>query len=405
MASGTPYLAALSGASKANRVIAEGLADRGHEVHVLCLARRAMRRGEDLAAFLDDIETMRIDVERAPPVYSFALAGVTVHAVDGGLNLPHVLAGVLESLDPHAVIVSSEDWRQSLLHIACRGDAGRVIYQARTITSLPFGPYAAERRPRSEPLLRGVGAIVAPCSYYAEYVEQSLGRPAAVIYNQFSVPPSHDVVTSRDPEVGEGRAPPLVTMINPCDLKGLSIFRALARDLADVQFGAVPLWGTSREVLGELRALPNVTVLEPTRDVDRIYERTRVLLAPSLWPEGISNTVVEALLRGIPVLASDLGGLREVLGRDSEWLLPVRPIEAFTVAGGVPVALSVPEQDIDPWRAALISLLTDPEHAAAVARKVRQQVLRLARRSAIDEYERLIASLAPAFTEDRGSPA
>jgi glycosyltransferase involved in cell wall biosynthesis len=50
---------------------------------------------------------------------------------------------------------------------------------------------------------------------------------------------------------------------------------------------------------------------------------------PSLWQEAFSITVVEAMLRGIPVLASNIGGLPEAkLGTD--FLLPVTAIERFT---------------------------------------------------------------------------
>ena len=49
----------------------------------------------------------------------------------------------------------------------------------------------------------------------------------------------------------------------------------------------------------------------------RFSGHTRILLVPSLWGEAFGLVVVEAMLRGIPVLASNVGGLVEAkLGVD-----------------------------------------------------------------------------------------
>ena len=47
------------------------------------------------------------------------------------------------------------------------------------------------------------------------------------------------------------------------------------------------------------------------RNIDEMLRATRILLMPSLWYEGFGLIVMEAMLRGIPVVASDSGGLRE----------------------------------------------------------------------------------------------
>jgi len=51
----------------------------------------------------------------------------------------------------------------------------------------------------------------------------------------------------------------------------------------------------SRELL---ESAPNIALLPPDDDVDVIFRRTRVLLAPSLWQECCPLVVMEALLRG-----------------------------------------------------------------------------------------------------------
>jgi len=106
--------------------------------------------------------------------------------------------------------------------------------------------------------------------------------------------------------------------------------------------------------------LPNVTVLEPSENIDKIFQQTRILLVPSLWGEAFGLVVVEAMLRGIPVLASNVGGLIEAkLGVD--YTLPVRAIETYEKRrdeNGIPIPV-IPEQNVDAWDTAFRNLLGD----------------------------------------------
>ncbi|HEY4280578.1 MAG TPA: glycosyltransferase family 4 protein [Conexibacter sp.] len=55
-----------------------------------------------------------------------------------------------------------------------------------------------------------------------------------------------------------------------------------------------------------------------------------VVLAPSRWEEACPMAVVEALADGVPVLASDLGGMPELVGAESA--LPARDADAWSGA-------------------------------------------------------------------------
>ncbi|MEA3535453.1 glycosyltransferase family 4 protein [Rhizobium sp. CC-YZS058] len=46
-------------------------------------------------------------------------------------------------------------------------------------------------------------------------------------------------------------------------------------------------------------------------DADQFFEQIDCLVVPPLWPEAFGRTVTEALLRGIPVIGSDLAGVAE----------------------------------------------------------------------------------------------
>jgi hypothetical protein len=54
-----------------------------------------------------------------------------------------------------------------------------------------------------------------------------------------------------------------------------------------------------------------VTLLQSSARVDDIYEQTRVLLVPSVWPEAFGLVATEACARGIPCVSSTHGGLAE----------------------------------------------------------------------------------------------
>ena len=98
------------------------------------------------------------------------------------------------------------------------------------------------------------------------------------------------------------------------------------KKIPNFEFAGVPTWGTTSEDKISLQKLSNVRLLEPSSDFYRILSQTRILLVPSLWLKNIPLTITEAMLRGIPVISSNVGGIEEVnLG--TGFMFPVQPIE------------------------------------------------------------------------------
>ena len=102
-------------------------------------------------------------------------------------------------------------------------------------------------------------------------------------------------------------------------------------------------------------------ILPNARNIEDILARTRILLMPSLWYEGFGLIVMEAMLRGIPVVSSDAGGLKEAK-RGTGYVIPVRTIEKYQPVfdeHAMPKPV-VPPNDVGPWVEAIEELLGEP---------------------------------------------
>jgi glycosyltransferase involved in cell wall biosynthesis len=179
-------------------------------------------------------------------------------------------------------------------------------------------------------------------------------------------------------------------MVNPCGIKGISIFIGMTRACPDVRFAAVPTWGTTAADIGALESAA-VTILPPAENFDDILRETRVLIVPSLCYEVFGQVVVQAMARGIPLIESDIGGIPEAkLG--TRYLIPVRPIEEYEWRQGVPMAKSIPDQDLGPWIGALRELLSDPALYAAEAASSRTAALAFIEALDVGASERVMLS-------------
>ena len=201
--------------------------------------------------------------------------------------------------------------------------------------------------------------------------------------------------------------PRFVTMINPSEHKGVSIFAKLAQvcqqELPQVQFLTVSSGRPITEVLGLLheKGKPQVHPFHPSdfknlhmvdlqEDMRPIYAITSVLVAPSLWFEPWGRCASEAIFNNIPVIAANSGGLSEAMAGGGVLLdTPQHCQEDY---------LSLPDdEEIRPWVESLKFFLehTSDSDSAELLSTAQQ---RLSQENALG---RLITALTPLITRSQ----
>ena len=120
--------------------------------------------------------------------------------------------------------------------------------------------------------------------------------------------------TAKPPRALQERDHMYATVVSPCKAKGIELLVEIATLMPRVPFLAVCTKWTKEADKATLSSLKNVRLLPgaPSEKMDaEVWKRTRVLVAPSLWPEPFGLVAIEASLRGLPAVSTDLAGLPE----------------------------------------------------------------------------------------------
>jgi len=153
-----------------------------------------------------------------------------------------------------------------------------------------------------------------------------------------------------------------VTFVNPSPEKGVTLFYRILQLAQEVVPRAKFLVVESRGSLdiAEARAgIPfssykSVTRLGLQKDMSEVFSMTKVLLMPSVWHESGARTAIEACSVGVPTIATDHGGVPEILGDGGILIAPPPPLlENHWIIPPLTAAI--------PWVEAIDALLNDKE--------------------------------------------
>ncbi len=296
----------------------------------------------------------------------FRLSGIDYRgiSVEGG-NTVRQLWHLLDAWQPDALVITDGQHPHcaSLLSELARAAPERLIYCPKTVHLLPIGPYSISPNHSIVEALLNIRLVIAPSRFVADVISSVTGREVRHVYFPVYELPELDYATRPSAHA--------ITLINASVLKGLTIFADLVANLRDMRFAAVPGWGTTQSDLKILHDAGNVTMLPFSREVDSIYLPTKILLVPSLCYEALGHVVIEAMLRGIVVIASAHGGLQEAkLGVD--FMIPVSPVEIEADAHWRTRRLRLPIQSAGNWIDILTTLSKDRDMYAELSQQSRR---------------------------------
>ena len=129
-----------------------------------------------------------------------------------------------------------------------------------------------------------------------------------------------------------------ITFINPTPQKGVDIALKIAEKMPDKSFlFVIGKWSGFRKKLktqfvSSGQKLPNVQILENQTDMRNVYAETKILLVPSQFIETFGRVIREAQLNGIPVVASDVGGISHTMGKGGVLIKPKNDVQGYIEA-------------------------------------------------------------------------
>lgn len=342
----SPYM--VGGAEVMVRVLAEGLAARDHQVMVVTARIQGTRTRERI----DNIDVARIGSfpgwHQAVRLSSSTSAGplssqtindfqIVLHAFRPDVVHFHnvwLLGPDIVGQGGYRKGVTLHDYwpvcvRRSMVRVnwgPCEGPGPVACRLCRLrapsgLRSLNLITLESERAAHARRLM-DCNFTTAPSQYLARRIEQTTGLRPSVLYN--------GIVPNRGPVTGQSEPRYALFAGRPTREKG---FGTVLKTFRLPEMRGYQLWIAG---LGSSAGSPNVLVLG-RQSSDRMQEliaAASCVVVPSIWPENCPMIVLEALRAGVPIVASRIGGIPELIADGHTGIL-VEPGNTADLAGAI----------------------------------------------------------------------
>ncbi len=150
--------------------------------------------------------------------------------------------------------------------------------------------------------------LICPTENHKDLINKTIWLTSKVIPNIIDI---ESIITKE-------KSSQYITIINPIKLKGISIFEEIAKRLPYIDFLTVESWKQEKPYSSQIE---NIKTMNYTKNPSEIYEKTKILLVPSLIKEWWPRVIIEALLNNIPVIWHDIWGIKDAW----KWLIHLIP--------------------------------------------------------------------------------
>ncbi|MBP1628878.1 MAG: transcriptional regulator, Fis family [Holophagaceae bacterium] len=266
------------------------------------------------------------------------------------------------------------------------GHCGKSIYWAALEHLFRRTPYLVTRRvdnpldrgPLTRWAYRGASRVVCLSRAIEASVQAGVGPvPTAIIpssYSGFQTDPDHAAELRK---AWPGKF--LVGQVgNLLGHKGHEVTLLAARDLAPthphIHFLILGDGPRREELERDAASLPNLTFLGHRRNIGDYLAILDIFVFPSLT-EGLGSSILEAMQAGVPVIASEAGGIPDLINTESTGIL-------------------IPPGDASALARAIARLEGDPGLRSALAGEAARQLGRFSPASLADRYLAAYAELA-----------
>jgi glycosyltransferase involved in cell wall biosynthesis len=326
------------GAERSVNLIANGMRERGHDVQVIATEHLLGSPQQKSRPVFADVLVPNVRGNAArrfagyfwhQPAYSRVKQAMAtfqpdvVHLHTIGEFSPAVLAATSQYRRV-LTVHGPEDWTLRLL----KWNLPSMTAGAGRLSRTDAARYAYLRylqRPAYLARLRRIDGVLTPSRFVADAVLADVGRvPTRVLPNGVPLPASAPVPADSTDILFVGRLEPV---------KGarvlLEAFTIIARRFPDAQLTMVGE-GTQRDELEKLAASHGLT--DRVRftgwlageEIEAAYQKSCMVVIPSVWPENFPTVALEALGYGRAIIGSRSGGIPELVADGENGLLVPR---------------------------------------------------------------------------------